>query len=154
MRPATCEYGIIKCSLPFETSERKRKCQIEALPPPNEPRRTNIGAAPSPLHLALSLIKGENADIRSVRRHPSDPYQHRQICIGAKAPMGLSLPCGKARNQANESWPLLARCGNRRAREIGELRPVCLAAKAARAWDVMAAKGSWVEGSVLAECES
>ncbi len=69
-----CEYGIIKCSLPFETSERKRKCQIEALPPPNEPRRTNIGAAPSPLHLALSLLKGENDGIRSVRRPLSETY--------------------------------------------------------------------------------
>ena len=103
--------------------------------PPNEPRRPNIGATPGPLHLALSLIKGENADIRSVRRHPSDPYQHRQICIGAlllyrlyigaKAPMGLSLPCGKARNQANEGWPLPARCGNRQDWAEMETGPVC-----------------------------
>ena len=62
-----CEYGIIKCSLPFETSERKRKCQIEALPPPNEPRRTSIGAVLSSLHLALPLLKvGE-------RWHPERP---------------------------------------------------------------------------------
>ena len=64
--------------------------------------------------------------------------------------MGLSLPCGKARKRANEGWPLPVRCGNRRACVTGELGPVCLAAKAARAGDVIAAKGSWEEGGVLA----
>ena len=67
--------------------------------------------------------------------------------------MGLSLPCGKARNQANEGWPLPARCGNRQAREIGELGPVCLAAKAARGWGILPAKESLVEGGVLAGCK-
>ena len=43
--------------------------------------------------------------------------------------MGLSFPCGKARNQANEGWPLPARCGNRQAWAEMELWPVCLAAK-------------------------
>ena len=66
--------------------------------------------------------------------------------------MGLSLPCGKARNQANKSWPLPARCGNRRAWAEMEPGPVCLSAKTARAGDVIAAKGSWVEGGLWAGC--
>ena len=64
--------------------------------------------------------------------------------------MGLSLPCGKARKRANEGWPLPARCGNRQAWAEMKPRPVCLAAKAARGWDVMAAKESWGKGGVLA----
>ena len=36
-----------------------------------------------------------------------------QIVHRGLFPMGLSLPCGKARNQANEGWPLPARCRNR-----------------------------------------
>ena len=76
-------------------------------PPLNEPRRTNNGAAPSPLHLALSLIEvGE-------RQHPERPpttelslltlpnlyrsFAPIQIVHRGRAPMGLSLPCGKAR---------------------------------------------------------
>ena len=69
------------------------------------------------------------------------------------SPMGLSLPCGKARNQANEGWPLPARCGNRRDWAETELRPICLTAKAARGWDVLPTRGSWEEGGVLAGCE-
>ena len=49
-----------------------------------------------------------------------------QIVHRGRAPMGLSLPCGKARKRAKEGWPLPARCGNRRARVIGEPGPVCL----------------------------
>ncbi len=67
--------------------------------------------------------------------------------------MGLSLPCGKARNQANEGWLLPARCGNRRAYVIGGLWPVCLAAKAARVGDVVATVWSWEEGGLWAGCE-
>ena len=49
-----------------------------------------------------------------------------QIVHRGLSPMGLSLPCGKARKRANEGWPLPARCGNRRAWAEMETGPVCL----------------------------
>ena len=64
--------------------------------------------------------------------------------------MGLSLPCGKARNQANGGWPLPARCGNRQDWAEMETGPVCLSAKAAWAGEVIAAKVNWVEGGLVA----
>jgi hypothetical protein len=64
---------------------------VRTYSPSNHSRRTNAGAAPSPLHLALSLIEGEDADIRNICRHPSDP------CDGGfssfyGSPLSISLP--------------------------------------------------------------
>ena len=65
-----------------------------------------------------------------------------QIVHRGRAPMGLSVPCGKERNRANEDWPLPARCGNRRDWAEMEIGPVCLAAKTARAREVLWQRGA------------
>ena len=122
---------------------------MKACLPPNEPRRTNIGAAPSPLHLALSLLKGENDGIRSVRRHPSDPYRHCQGVLRGLVPYVpfVSLRQGKEPGQRRLAFA----CSVREPTSLGRDEAwACLPlAKAARMGEVLPAKGSWVEGGVL-----
>ncbi len=110
--------------------------------PRRKPRRTNYGAAPHSLHLASSLLKGENATSGASADTRVTPDDSCQICIGALLLYRLYIgarPYGPfvSLRQGKET---ACRCGNRQARVIGEFGPVCLATKTAWAGDVMAAK--------------
>ena len=95
-----------------------------ALLPPQEAKAALRRGSAEPANPALSLLKvgtitsGAFADTRVT---PTDTAGvHRGLSLWA-----FRFLAARQGTRPTGGWPLPARCGNRQAREIGELGPVC-----------------------------